>query len=174
MWEERKNWEVLFGLSTVSCGLLGVFNSYYGYYFHHYQSLPSVSVSEFMRADFPKKDQEYLIKGRVECSNPIDASFKSAQSKGKKFNLITYSRTTKKTMSQFRPRIEVSYRDFLIVQKQNIVEVQVSPKSEFLAKQVLSETDFQQVSVWGLIKWVFVSACNVVLRGAIAYEVVTR
>lgn len=74
MSEERKNWEVLLGITSVFCGFLGLFNSYYAYYFFHYRNLQERSVSEFLQSDLPRKDQECLLRGYVECSSPMDVS----------------------------------------------------------------------------------------------------
>ena len=74
MSEERKNLEIALGVSTITFGFLGLFNSYYSYCFLHYRNMRELSVSEFMRPDFQKKDKEYMLRGSLECSNPMDVS----------------------------------------------------------------------------------------------------
>ena len=74
MIEERKNWELTLGISSVCCGIFGLFSSFPGYYFFHYRNLQERSVREFLHSDLPKKDQECLLRGHVECSSPIDVS----------------------------------------------------------------------------------------------------
>jgi hypothetical protein len=73
---ERKNLEIALGVSTISFGFLGLVNSYFSYCFFHYRNMQELSVSEFMRPDFSKKDKEYMLRGNLECSNPMDVSAK--------------------------------------------------------------------------------------------------
>lgn len=76
MSQERKNLEIALGVSVISFGFLGLFNSYFSYCFFHYRNMRELSVSEFMRPDFPKKDKDYMFRGSLECSSPMDVSAK--------------------------------------------------------------------------------------------------
>jgi len=76
MSEELRDPADLFVPLTIAFGLIGLFNSYYGYYCFHYQRMQELSVAKFLSADFPKRNQEYLVTGIAKCSNPMDVSIK--------------------------------------------------------------------------------------------------
>lgn len=114
-------------------GLLSVYNIYYGYYSFHYGYMKELRVSTVRHPDFPKKVQEYLIRGRVECANPTHVSH---------FNSERVVYTQKSYCSR---------SDFSIDEGVHRIGVQVTPKSQFLAKRLSREIS-TQFSIWTWIE----------------------
>ena len=61
-------------LSSLGFSIFGAFNLYYGYNYLYYRRMKEIGITEFMDTDFKKTQREYLIRGKVECPDPLKVS----------------------------------------------------------------------------------------------------
>jgi hypothetical protein len=69
---------------------------------------------------------------------------------------------------------EVNYRGFDILEERYRMDVQVTSKSDFLAKSIFDETISKPIDGWEVLKRVILSIIGLFVRGVILYEVATR
>ena len=74
---------------------------------------------------------------------------------------------------------EVNYvlstqRDFHLQEERNALEIQVNGSTDFLARNIFSETTQKKMGFWGILKRILVAIANLLLHTTIEYEVGQR
>ena len=178
MAQSEQNHQLAFFISSISFGILGLFNSYYSYCFFHYRRLPEQSLVQLLNSETKKPTGECLVTGTTACSNPLTVLPTQSRFLGDAFQPIIYSKSTIQLKSQSNrilgSSVETNYRNFHIEDQSLSLDITVTPNSEFLAKTIYDKTEYKPVSFWGGVARVLVDVVNVFIVGEISYEAATR
>lgn len=174
---EENIW-VLKAAYAVGCVGFGVFtalNVLAGCQYLHYLWLPEISVPDFLDSNEPKLYKDFLIRGTVASTNPLEVPLTQSQIKKREIGPVVYSKYRKESLSRHQVARGVEqrqrFRDFELTDRGDYIYVEICEKSELLAKNVFTKSRIAEPGFLDFFLHAIIDSINSFFSLNISYSV---